>query len=353
MTRMRHEQFASLSVLAVLAATLSLSPRLAAGEAGQLAPAKKGATRTDTAPRTPWGDPDLQGIWTNTTSAPFERSDDPTAAASRGEQPSGSYDPNVSSVGAYNDFWTDRGPNERGIGEREGRGQASQTSLVVDPPDGKLPPLTPTAHKYVDALEALRRSELPASWVELNPYDRCITRGLPGAMMPGFYNHNYQILQTPDSVAILVEMIHEARIIPLDRRPHLGPHLQQWTGNSRGRWDGQTLVVETTDFSDKIREFTGNAQRLPNGEPVGRYQASLGTPTLRLVERFTRIDEHTIDYRFTVTDPVTFTLPWTVAAPMVKIEGPIYEYACHEGNYAMPNMLRTARALEQTDALGK
>jgi hypothetical protein len=154
-------------------------------------------------------------------------------------------------------------------------------------------------------------------------------------------------------VAIFIEMIHEARIIPLDRRPHLGANIRQWTGNSRGRWEGQTLVVETTDFSDKIREFTGNAQRLPNGEPVATYQASLGTPTLTLVERFTRVDENTIDYRFTVTDPATFTKPWTALAPMVKIEGPIYEYACHEGNYALPNMLRTARAQEKTEALGK
>ncbi len=177
--------------------------------------------------------------------------------------------------------------------------------------------------------------------------------GFPGAMIPGFYNHNYQILQTPDYVAILVEMIHEVRIIPLDRRPHLGSGIRQWTGNSRGWWEGETLVVETTGFSDKIKEFTGNAQRLPNGEPVSRYHGSLGTPTLTLVERFTRTDEGTIDYRFTVTDPVMFTGPWTVAAPMVKADGPLYEYACHEGNYALPNMLRVARAHEETEALAK
>jgi hypothetical protein len=148
-------------------------------------------------------------------------------------------------------------------------------------------------------------------------------------------------------VAILIEMIHDVRIIPLDGRPHLGPGVRQWMGDSRGRWEGQTLVVESTGFNDRINEFTGNAQRLPNGDPVGRYQASFGTPTLKLVERFTRRDEHTIDYRFTVTDPATFVKPFTVSAPMVRIEGPIHEYACHEGNYAVPNMLKAARAQEQ------
>jgi len=213
--------------------------------------------------------------------------------------------------------------------------------------------LTPAARGYADALETLRRPEQPGIWSELNPYDRCITRGLPGAMIPGFYNHNYQILQAPGYVAILIEMIHDVRIIPLDGRPALGAGLRQWMGNSRGRWEGDTLVVESTGFSDKIMEFTGNAQRLPNGDPVGRYQASFGTPTLQLVERFTRLDDDTIDYRFTVTDPSIFTKPLTVSAPMVKIDGPIHEYACHEGNYAMPNMLRTARAAEQGEGQTK
>ena len=348
MTRMRRGQIALRGAVAVIAATVFLNPTLAAGQAGQLAAPKEVATRTETAPRTSWGDPDLRGTWTNTTLTPFERSDDQAAAARPRDESSGRYDPNVSSVGAYNEFWTDRADLAR-----DNQGTSSQTALVVDPPDGKLPALTPPARKYADELEALRRPERPASWVELNPYDRCITRGLPGGMIPGFYNHNYQFLQTPDHVAILVEMIHEARIIPLDRRPHLGSDIRQWTGNSRGRWEGETLVVETTDFNDKIREYTGNAQRLPNGEPVSRYHASLGTPTLRLVERFTPIDEHTMDYRFTVTDPVTFMRPWTVAAPMVKIEGPLYEYACHEGNYGLRNMLRVARAQEQVEALGK
>jgi hypothetical protein len=190
----------------------------------------------------------------------------------------------------------------------------------------------------------------PASWEDLNAYDRCITRGLPGAMIPGFYNHNYQILQAPGYVAILVEMIHDVRIIPVDGRPHLGPGLRQWMGDSRGRWEGQTLVVETMNFNDKIQEVTGNAMRLPSGEPIGgRYHAVFATRGLKLVERFTRVDADTIDYRFTVTDPATFTRPWTAVTPMMRINEPLFEYACHEGNYAVPNMLRGARAQEQSE----
>jgi hypothetical protein len=343
MTRLRRRQFALFGVLAVFAAGGSSEPTLAAGEAEQAATPKAGAGGTVKALRTAWGDPDLQGIWTNSTSTPFEKADNQANAARPRDQASGSYDPNVASVGAYNDFWTERGANERGVSE----GKAKQPALVVDPADGKLPSLTAAAQQYAQDLETLRRPEMPGTWSELNPYDRCLTRGLPGAMIPGFYNHNYQILQAPGYVAILIEMIHDVRIIPLDGRPHLGSGIRQWMGDSRGRWEGQTLVVESSGFSDRINEFTGNAQRLPNGDPVGRYQASFGTPTLKLVERFTRIDEHTIDYRFTVTDPATFTKPFTVSAPMARIEGPIHEYACHEGNYAVPNMLKAARVQEQ------
>ena len=217
----------------------------------------------------------------------------------------------------------------------------------MDPPDGKLPALTPEARKRADAIEAVRRRP-PASWMDVNTYDRCISRGLPGAMMPGFYNHNYQILQAPGYVVILIEMIHDARIIPLDGRPHLGPGLKQWMGDSRGRWEGQTLVVETTNFNDKIDEVTGNAMRLPDGEPLeGRYHGVFGTADTTLVERFTRVDANTIDYQFTVTAPKTFVKPWTAAAPMTTLEGRVFEYACHEGNRAIPNMLSGARAQEQ------
>jgi hypothetical protein len=297
---------------------------------------------------TPWGDPDLRGIWTNATSIPFERVDRRPPAEGRSRQPApGDNDPNVSSVGAYNAFWSERGAGEKGVDEREGR-RPDQTALLVDPEDGKLPPWTADAQQWADDIEAVRRLERPVSWVDLNPYDRCITRGVPGAMMPGFYNHNYQIVQTPDHVAILIEMIHDVRIVPLDGRPHLGSGLGQWMGSSRGRWEGQTLVVETVNFNDKIREFMGTAMRLSNGDPQIRFYGAFGTPTLTLVERFTRTDADTIDYRFTVTDPATYAGSWTVAAPMARIEGPVFEYACHEGNYSMPNVLQAARAQEQS-----
>ena len=152
---------------------------------------------------------------------------------------------------------------------------------------------------------------------DFSTYDRCLTRGMPGAMSPGFYNHNYQALQTPDHVAILVEMIHDARIIPLDGRSHVSPTVGQWLGDSRGRWEGDTLVVETTNLPEQDRV---------------------------VVERFTRVDADTIDYRITVTDPAAWTAPWTAAMPMSPTKGPLFEYACHEGNHAVPNMLAGSRA---------
>jgi hypothetical protein len=159
-------------------------------------------------------------------------------------------------------------------------------------------------------------------------------------MMPGFYNHNYQILQTPGYVVILVEMIHDARIIPIDGRPHVSQRIRQWLGDSRGRWEGDTLVVETTNFREGAQE-RGMANTV-----VG------GSPDMVLVERFRRVDADSLDYRFTVTDPTVFTAPWTVSAPMSSLGGQIYEYACHEGNYAMMNMLKGARA-EEAKASGK
>ena len=156
-------------------------------------------------------------------------------------------------------------------------------------------------------------------------------------MMPGvYYNHNYQILQTPDYVAIVVEMVHDARIIPLDSRPALPGSVRQWLGHSRGHWNGNTLVVETANFTDKIQQRTGTVAG--------------GDENLRVVERFTRVDADTIDYRVTVTDPTVWTEPWTATAPMTAMEGALFEYACHEGNYAVPNSLRGSRAQEAAGA---
>ena len=287
-------------------------------------------------PRTAWGDPDLQGTWTNTTTTPLERPDDlgdketltDEEWAARNAVSGLSDDRPFDTVGFYNDYWLEQGQ----LHER--------TSLIVDPPDGKLPAWTPEEEQRIAARRQFRADNPPGNpgvWTDLNVYDRCLTRAMPGAMMPGFYNHNYHILQTQDHVAIVVEMIHDTRIIPLDGRGPLDASIQQWLGNSRGRWEGDTLVVETTNLSDH--------------EDWGATVYATGSD-LRLVERFTRVDENTIDYQFTVHDDSTFTAPWTASLPMTALGGNLYEYACHEGNYAIANMLRGARAKEAAEASG-
>ena len=285
--------------------------------------------------RTLWGDPDLQGIWTNTTTTPLQRPDQYAGRAELTAEEKAELDgqatrnqdrpPPSGSTGAYNSFWVDRGT------------RTTQTSLVTDPPDGKLPALTERVRAR-DAAVAASRNAAPDSYENLNLYDRCITRGLPGAMIPGFYNHNYQILQTPDHVVILVEMIHDARIIQLGGQLGHSPKVGQWLGDSRAHWDGDTLVVETGGFSAKAD------QRAVSG-PLHLVLAA--GEHLRLVERFTRVDAETIDYQFTVVDPTTYSAPWTASIPMTRIDGPLFEYACHEGNYGLENILRGARNEEK------
>ncbi len=211
------------------------------------------------------------------------------------------------------------------------RGKVLQrTSLIVDPPDGKIPALTSEALKREVVRAEVRRSRgLAVSWEDRNLAERCITRGAP--KIPGGYNNNFQIWQTPRYVAILQEMIHEVRVIPLDGRPHAAKNIRLWIGDSRGHWEGNTLVVDTTNFNDKIVFNSFNC--------CGSAGANL-----HIVERFLRVDADKIDYRYTVNDPTTYTRPWTVAVPMSKSEGPIFEYACHEGNYAMVDILSGARS---------
>ena len=294
---------------------------------------------------TPWGDPDLQGAWTNATTTPLQRPAELAQRDSFTEEERAELDaerarteqracatelvvlqtaPPPTSTGSYNSFWLEQGT------------RTLQTSLIVDPPHGRLPDVTPWAQRQADDLVAVRASaSYPARWEEPSVFERCITRGLPATMMPGFYNHNYQILQTPGYVVIYAEMIHDARIIPLDGRPQLDAEIRQWMGDSRGRWEGDTLVVETANFTGKVYE-----RRVSNTV----FGASR---EMHLVERFRRVDEDTLDYRLTVTDPRTFAAPWTAAIPMTTLDGPIIEYACHEGNYSMENMLRGARRQEQ------
>ena len=273
----------------------------------------------------PGGQPDLQGLWTNSTTTPLER---PAAMADRAvltdeevaaldAQAVGRNDrpPRPGDPGTYNEFWWERGT------------RLKQTSLVVDPPVGRIPAMT--AYGQVRA-GWVRGGD---SWMNRSLAERCITRGAP--KRPGGYNNNFLILQTPGYVVILQEMIHEVRIIPLDGRPHVDDDVRFWMGDSRGRWEGDTLVVETTNFSDQI--------------VFNSFNCCPGAgANLRLEERFTRVDADTIDHRYTVEDPFTYAGPWTAAIPMTRLDGPIYEYACHEGNYGMENLLRGARVQEGT-----
>ena len=303
---------------------LTLAPVAAAGQQ---------ATGTPPA-TTAWGHPDLQGVWNNNTNVPLERPEavegrttltDEEVAARRQTRSDTLFAPREDNTGFYNEFWFEYGLD------------TNRSSLIIEPADGKLPELTPEGERERAALAAHRgaTSDSPTTYLDLGVYDRCITRGLPGAMMPGFYNHNYHIVQTPGYVVILVEMIHDVRIIPLDGRPHVSPEVRQWLGDSRGHWEGNTLVVETTNFNDKVTE---RGLFIPTVFSTGN--------TLRLIERFTRVNEDTIDYRFTVQDLTTFTDAWTAAIPLNRFDGTLFEYACHEGNYAMPNMLGGARVAE-------
>jgi hypothetical protein len=301
-----------------------------------------------TPPRTAWGHPDLQGAWTNKTITPFERPQEfgnrefltPEEAAALERANTADVEERDfrvpdDIVGNYNQHWFDRGTTV--VGTR-------RTSIVVEPRDGKVPPLTPDAQRQAvspeeaERLEDVRRGRLPiAHWEELDLNDRCIlwpTAGPP--MLPSAYNNNYQIFQTPEYVAIIIEMIHDIRIIPLDGRPHVGAGLTQWLGDSRGRWEGETLVVETTHFSPKTVIRAANNTRTSDA--------------LRVIERFTRVDADTILYRFTIEDPKTWTSSWTGEVPMTRIDERLYEYACHEGNYSLPVMLAGSRAKDEAAA---
>ena len=291
-----------------------------------------------TAPRTPDGQPDLQGIWTNATITAFERPanlrDKVFLTAAEAEalerQASARRDedgpPRPGDVGSYNQFWFDSG--DRVVTTR-------RTSLVIDPPDGRVP-LSPAAEAARDYNSAHERE----SFEFMSVWDRCITRGVPAGMFPAGYNNAYQIVQTPGYVVIHYEMIHEARIIPIDGRPHAPDRVRLWNGDPRGRWEGNTLIVDTTNYNNKGWIATQAA--------AGRIKGVPQTETLHIVERFTPLDANTIEYQVTIEDPKMFTRPWTVAIPLHRNPTyQIYEYACHEGNRSVENILRDARAQEK------
>ena len=307
-----------------------------------------------TAPRTPWGDPDLQGMWPGNVSAPLQRpaafgervtlTDEEFAqrqaqARAQAEADALRVVPPSASAGQGRggrgggigppDHWLERGSPIR------------QTSLIVDPPNGRLPALAAGVEQRRTAARGGRG--LPGEWRgtadsydDLNIYYRCITRGLLGSVIPVIYSNGNEIVQAPGYVVFRNEMIHESRVIPLDGRPHVGPAIRMYMGDSRGRWEGDTLVVETTNFTDKVA-IGSNGAGYP-GDP------GYHSPALRVTERFTRTGADTLNYEATVDDAQTWVRPWTLRIPLARGTDPhLFEYACHEGNYAMRNILSAAR----------
>ena len=322
-----------LPIIAMLV-TAALAPRPAAAQA-----------KSSSQPRTPDGKPNLAGIYSFSTITPLQRpdtlggkatlSDEEAAAFEASEntrlnrdlfdpekgQPSAGYAPrSQGGVLSYNEFWYERGSRLT---------RDKRTSLIVDPASGTIP-FTEAARRRNAERTQLSNSGLGNSYEDRPLADRCLVGFNSGPpMIPGAYNNNVQILQSPGTVVIVNEMVHNARIIPTDGRPHTT--LRQWSGDSRGRWEGDTLVVETINF---------------------RRETSLqgSTADTRLTERFTRIDADTVKYEFTVSDPHSYTQPWSAMVPLSRIPGPLFEYGCHEGNYALPNILAGARAQEREDA---
>jgi hypothetical protein len=332
-------------VLAGAAATLcGLSPLI--GSAQQPA-------SSYTVPRTAWGDPDLTGKWPGTemVGVPMQReerfgtrnelTDEEFAerqqrAARQTELDNADFELEDASSTPGGDVggavsppphWLERGQPQR------------QASLIVDPPNGRMPGFTEQAQARQAALRDFRQTRGPAdSYTDRSNYDRCITRGLAGSILPVIYNNGTQIFQSPGYVTIVNEMIHETRIVPLDGRGHVGSKIKMWLGDSRGRFEGDTLVVETTNFTDRTGVgVNGGGQR--------------HSEALRITERFTRIADDLIDYTMTVDDPQTWTAAWTMQFPLKRDDGyGMFEYACHEGNLAMFNILSGHRADERAAA---
>ena len=326
---MRGQHVAIVRVCTVLIALASVAPRSAVAQ-----PSSSAATSV---PRMPDGRPDLQGVWDFGSVTPLQRppelagkefltDEDVSAlegqAAGRVDRPPRQGDP-----GTYNRFWFADGTKV--VGTR-------RTSLIVDPPNGQLPSYTPEGEARIAAREEARRRN--AGPEDRDVDERCIlgfTSGPP--MLPGAYNNLMQLFQIPGQVAILNEMVHDVRLIPLDDRPALSSQIRQWMGASRARWEGDTLVVETLNFMD-----LGTGHPAPNMELL----EALG-PHLHLVERFSRLDADTLLYQFTINDPTAWTKPWSAEMTMTKTEDALYEYACHEGNYGLFNILAGAQAAER------
>jgi hypothetical protein len=344
--------FSALGVLAIVVACGSSmvvtgqAPQ-AAPKAGAEAQKKTGAPAVaKAAGRTPWGDPDLEGVWNDATSTPLERPstvggkavlDDNSEEAGFQEELANDLNRDRRDGGAevdvnraYNEHWMDA--------RRLKVTQDHRTSLIVDPPDGRIPPLVPVSAERQKAraasAAALARfnAGMPDTYLDFALDIRCVVRTDSPPYMPTIYNNDFQIFQSPGYVVIAPEMIHSARIIPIDGRPHVGKNLKQWLGDSRGHWEGNTLVIETTNFRPDTQMFRG-------ADPA----------TFKITERFIRVDATTINYEYTVEDPHTWTKPWTVRIPWNRIDPKeqMYEYACHEDNYDMSHFLEGARDREK------
>ena len=308
-----------------------------------LAPTQMLAQARYTPAKTPWGHPDISGDYTNKDEAntPLERPDE-----FKGRDPRSFTQAELDEL--IKKRQTQAAAIAGGIGGAETgagpthwyehlRGTGNRPWLITDPADGKLPPMTPQALKHEAAVAALndaRNGEGRAdSWLDRSTYDRCITRGLPGSMMPAIYGNAYQIMQTPDSVVIRYEMIHETRVIPLDGRPHVSKAIRGYLGDARGHWEGDTLVVETTNFTNRTHFGYNN-----------RYNSESFT----LTERFTPTAPGRVQWEVTFNDPEVWTRPFTFAMPLTRDDTQqIFEYACHEGNLGLEHILTAARAEEK------
>jgi len=354
---MNHRLLAFQSAFMAIIAAAILVPIPAAAQPGLAAVEKAAAALAPkgwTPPRTPDGQPDLQGIWTSGFITPVERPKELAGRPFLTQEEAAAFEARVAKANSKDVRLADiRADLERGHNVwMDGGSKVSktlQTSLVVDPPDGRIPPLTPEVQKGL-TLEAQALAEKCAQPGQVCPFniagrpiladgpedrplmERCISRVQGGPpMMPGPYNNNYHILQNRNFVLIFVEEMHEARVIPLDGRPHLPPDIRQLMGDPRGHWEGNTLVVDSTNFSADTKFRNAG-------------------PNMHLIERFTRTDPDTLLYEFTVDDPTTFTQPWSVAIPMAPAKGPLLEDECHEGNYGLAGILRAARSEEKKKA---
>jgi hypothetical protein len=341
------------SALVIAQTTTATGAKPAAGAKQQATPAKtaapaKPATKAWSAPKTPWGDPDLQGVWNDATSTPLQRPNGKSETVNEGdasqfeEQLASDLNrdrrdggPEVDVNRAYNEHWMDS--------RRLKITNDHRTSLIVDPPDGRLPPtvpISPERQKIRSERQAAANrfnQGMPLVATELSLPIRCIIRTDSPPYLPTIYNNDFQIFQSPGYVVIAPEMIHSARMIPLDGRPHLGKNLHQWLGDTRGHFEGSTLVIETTNF----RTDDGTVYQGANPE------------TYKITERFTRVADDTINYEFTINDPTTWTKPWTAVIPWSKIDPKeqMYEYMCHEDNFDIVHLLTGARNREKNPSL--